>query len=469
MRARGCGGAPGARGRRARRHARDGQLRRPGGGRGRPGSSPRRASRATGCATGSAASARSRSTTRTGTLRAVGRLTGSSPAPSGRDGADVALDYARDHAAAFGLDGDDLDGLRLAGRSTARRRRAPHLGAALSRDPRRRRRPRGRGDRRAGACVTLTGPPAADLAVRSVEPALAAAAAYAAARRGLGAGAAPVRVERAGARRHQGDALRGRRRARRWRSTAAANGYRLGLARARRLSAPPASTTCSSTRAAARPCGARTASTSPAPASSATRRATTRRSPQALDAWLSSPDSLSGPERARVRRRPRRRPVPPGLGPVRPHAGGRQRRRAGRRDYQFRLTTFQHYATPNATAASADAVRPPPPPTPRARGIRAPPDTWAGQPRAERHPALLPRQPVPRPPRRRRRSASTAGSAGPRSRSATPTCGESGEQRPGARAGARRRRHGAGTGRLPDADHTATTPTSSRSPTASPA
>ncbi len=57
----------------------------------------------------------------TGTLRAVSRLDGYLTAPSTRSGAAVALGYVREHAAAFGLDGDDLDGLRLTGRETADR------------------------------------------------------------------------------------------------------------------------------------------------------------------------------------------------------------------------------------------------------------------------------------------------------------------------------------------------------------
>jgi extracellular elastinolytic metalloproteinase len=55
-----------------------------------------------------------------GTPRIVARLDGFLTPPSRRDPADVALDYVRDHAAAFGLDGSDLATLRL----TARRRGA---------------------------------------------------------------------------------------------------------------------------------------------------------------------------------------------------------------------------------------------------------------------------------------------------------------------------------------------------------
>ena len=129
----------------------------------------------------------------TGTLRAVSRLDGYLTAPSTRSGAAVALGYVREHAAAFGLDGDDLDGLRLTDRETADR--VEHLTweqryggipvadagleAAVT---------------TAGQLVAVTGPPAADLAVRSLDPALSAPAAYAAARRGVGASPAGVGV-----------------------------------------------------------------------------------------------------------------------------------------------------------------------------------------------------------------------------------------------------------------------------------
>ncbi len=134
---------------------------------------------------------------RTGTLRAVSRLDGFLTAPSTRDGAAVALGYVREHATAFGLDGDDLDALRLTGRATTgglehltweqRYRGIPVADAGLE-----------AAVTGAGRLVSVTGPPAPDLALRSVEPAIGAQAAYAAARRGAGAGAAAVGVERAG-------------------------------------------------------------------------------------------------------------------------------------------------------------------------------------------------------------------------------------------------------------------------------
>ena len=133
----------------------------------------------------------------TRTLRAVSRLDGYLTAPSGRDGAAVALDYVREHAPAFGLDGDDLDGLRLTRRERAgglervsweqRYRGIPVTDAGLdaSLTP-------------SGRLVAVTGPPAADLALRSVEPELGARAAYAAARRSVGATPPRVGVDRPG-------------------------------------------------------------------------------------------------------------------------------------------------------------------------------------------------------------------------------------------------------------------------------
>ena len=86
--------------------------------------------------------------------------------------------------------------------------------------------------------MTLTGPPAAD-ARRALRRAGARAPeAYAAARRGVDAPAAPVQVESAQPRRRPCHALRGRRHARRWRSTAGASGYRLAW----RVLAPVSST-----------------------------------------------------------------------------------------------------------------------------------------------------------------------------------------------------------------------------------
>ena len=118
---------------------------------------------------------------RTGTLRSVARLDGFLTGPSGRDGAAVALDYVREHAAAFGVDGSDLDGLRLVDRSFVdgiehlgweqRHRGIPVADAGLQ-----------AAVTGSGRLLNVTGPPAADLGVRSIEPGVSAADAYAAAR-----------------------------------------------------------------------------------------------------------------------------------------------------------------------------------------------------------------------------------------------------------------------------------------------
>ena len=118
---------------------------------------------------------------RTGTVRSLGRLDGFLTGPTDRDGAAVALAYAREHALALGLDGDGVDGLRLAKREVAggvewlsweqRYRGIPVADAELQ-----------AAVTGSGRLVALTGPPAADIALRSVEPRLGAAAAYAAAR-----------------------------------------------------------------------------------------------------------------------------------------------------------------------------------------------------------------------------------------------------------------------------------------------
>jgi extracellular elastinolytic metalloproteinase len=117
----------------------------------------------------------------TGTVRTVGRLDGFLTGPSARDGAAVALDYVRDHAAAFGLDGNDLQGLRLTDRSFVdgvehisweqRYRGIPVADAGLE-----------AAITGSGRLLNVTGPPASDLAVRSIEPSVGAADAYAAAR-----------------------------------------------------------------------------------------------------------------------------------------------------------------------------------------------------------------------------------------------------------------------------------------------
>ena len=186
-----------------------------------------------------------------------------------------------------------------------------------------------------GRLVALTGPPAADLAVRSVEPAIGARAAYAAARdeRGCGRRRAGDRVGAArGA--EQRDALRRRRP----RVAGALPGRRAATGSpgaCSRRSARPASTTCSSTRAPARSCGARTASTSPTRRSSSTRPRTGRRSTRLhRRPWLLVADAaaqLSGPNAhafADVHDVVR---FDADDGRVEPHAGARQRRRARRR------------------------------------------------------------------------------------------------------------------------------------------
>ena len=56
---------------------------------------------------------------KTGSLRSVGRTDGLLTGPSGRDEAIIALDYVRDHAALFGIDGTDLASLSQAARYTS--------------------------------------------------------------------------------------------------------------------------------------------------------------------------------------------------------------------------------------------------------------------------------------------------------------------------------------------------------------
>ena len=114
--------------------------------------------RATRCASGSAASARSRSTGAPARCARSAAWTASSPAASGRDGAVVALDYVREHAAAFGLDAE-RPRRPAPRRSRVRgRRRAPVVGAAPPRHPDRRRGAAGRGDGQRPA-PDVTGPP----------------------------------------------------------------------------------------------------------------------------------------------------------------------------------------------------------------------------------------------------------------------------------------------------------------------
>ena len=131
---------------------------------------------------------------RTGTPRAVARLDGFLTGPSGADAADVALGYVRDHAGVFRLDAGDIDALRLTSRSNSggiehlaweqRYRGIPsadtQLRAAVT---------------ASGRLLSLTGAPAPDLAVGSIDPAVSAARAYAAVR---GASVA-VRRRQAGA------------------------------------------------------------------------------------------------------------------------------------------------------------------------------------------------------------------------------------------------------------------------------
>ena len=116
---------------------------------------------------------------RTGTPRAVAKLDGFLTGPSAASAADVALGYVRDRAYVFGLDGGDLDALRLARSTRAggvehltweqRYRGIPsadtQLQAAVT---------------ASGRLLSVTGAPAPDLEVASIEPAVSAERAYAA-------------------------------------------------------------------------------------------------------------------------------------------------------------------------------------------------------------------------------------------------------------------------------------------------
>ena len=118
---------------------------------------------------------------RTGTPRAVAKLNGFLTGASGAPGAEVALDYVRDHPGVFKLDDGDLDGLRLVDRGRSggiehltweqRYRGIPaadtQLQAAVD---------------ASGRLMTVTGSPAPDLAIRSIEPSVSAERAYAAVR-----------------------------------------------------------------------------------------------------------------------------------------------------------------------------------------------------------------------------------------------------------------------------------------------
>ena len=131
---------------------------------------------------------------RAGTVRAVGRLDGFLTGPSGRDGADVALGYVRENAAALGVDATDVDDLELVSRSFAggvehlkweqRHAGIPVADAGLD-----------AAVTGAGRLMSITGPPAHDVAVRSTDPAIGAREAYAAASESGGAGGAAPAVE----------------------------------------------------------------------------------------------------------------------------------------------------------------------------------------------------------------------------------------------------------------------------------
>ena len=141
---------------------------------------------------------------RTGTPRAVARLDGFLTGAGDRPGSEVALGYVRDHAGVFGLDGGDVERLRL-----VRRVRAGGV-EHLTWEQRYRGIPSADTELRAavtasGRLLSVTGAPAADLAVGSVEPAVSAERAYAAVR------GATIAVERRARRRRAGDGVRRRR------------------------------------------------------------------------------------------------------------------------------------------------------------------------------------------------------------------------------------------------------------------
>jgi extracellular elastinolytic metalloproteinase len=131
---------------------------------------------------------------RTGTLRAISRLDGFLTGASGRDGASIALEYLRDHTRAFGLDANDVDSLHLVDRDFVqgvehlsweqRYRGVPAADAGVK-----------AAVTGSGKLLTVTGPPASDLAVRSIVPDVSAFDAYAAARASGGGDAnTPVAV-----------------------------------------------------------------------------------------------------------------------------------------------------------------------------------------------------------------------------------------------------------------------------------
>ena len=118
---------------------------------------------------------------RTGTPRAVARLDGFLTGAGDRPGSEVALGYVRDRPGVFGLDGGDVERLRLVGRAHAggiehltweqRYRGIPSADTELS-----------AAVTASGRLLAVTGAPAPDLAVGSVEPAVSAERAYAAVR-----------------------------------------------------------------------------------------------------------------------------------------------------------------------------------------------------------------------------------------------------------------------------------------------
>ncbi|HEY6758181.1 MAG TPA: M36 family metallopeptidase [Baekduia sp.] len=122
----------------------------------------------------------------TGGLRDVGRADGFLTDPSGADPAAIALGYVRDHAAAYGLDGQDLAQLRLERRTTTSDGMThlafaqvaggiPAYDSALTANV-----------TADGRLVNTTGAPVHDLAPPGATPPLGPAAARAAAQRDLG-------------------------------------------------------------------------------------------------------------------------------------------------------------------------------------------------------------------------------------------------------------------------------------------
>jgi subtilisin-like proprotein convertase family protein len=122
----------------------------------------------------------------TGGLRSVGRTDGFLTAPSGDDGSAIALDYVRDHTAAFGLDAGDIASLKLSSQTTSpddvthitfqqRTDGVPAYDSALTANV-----------TRDGRLINLTGAPVHDLQPPSTDPPLGPSAARSAAQRNLG-------------------------------------------------------------------------------------------------------------------------------------------------------------------------------------------------------------------------------------------------------------------------------------------